>query len=243
LAANHEGMRRTKIILLMVLLVLVGIPGWLTSRVTHQEYLNRELIAAIKRKDDSAALAWLDLGADANAREVIGSPVPFWQRLLATLHGQAANVTEGDTALLLAMNVDPWVRNGHAWRYVPSQNLGLLRALIQHGANVNVKEKDERGFTPLHFTAIRFEAESTRLMLDAGANINAQDKEGDTTLMVVITFQRFARLPSSEDRIRLLLDRGAGVNIRNKAGESAHSLASKTDRNLRKIIEQAGAKE
>ena len=49
-----------------LLLLLVGVPAWLTYRAVRQERLNRALIAAIKHNDTKDVLTLLQEGADPN---------------------------------------------------------------------------------------------------------------------------------------------------------------------------------
>jgi hypothetical protein len=234
-------MRCRRTILFLVFLVLTVVPGWLTYRTVHQDYLNCELISAIKRMDDPTALALLDRGADANAREVLASPVSFWQCLLNTFCGQSSQGTRGDPALLLLLNyASP--RDEEHGRWHPRENVALIRALISHGAHVNVKDKV--GYTPLHYTVQQLEAENMRLLLEAGADPNAGDMEGETTLMLLVRCINVTKMfPPYEEMLRMLIARGADVNIRNKAGETALSMVYKEDIHLRKRLRQAAAKE
>ncbi len=62
-------------------------------------------------------------------------------------------------------------------------------------------------------------ASTLHLLLDAGANINAQDRDGKTALMV-------AAQNANQDAVRLLLQRSADVSLRDNAGLSALGYAA-----------------
>jgi ankyrin repeat protein len=53
-----------------------------------------------------------------------------------------------------------------------------VRLLLEHGADVNARGKEER--TPFHVACEQGHMETVRLLLDAGADVNAGD-EGDLT--------------------------------------------------------------
>lgn len=58
-------------------------------------------------------------------------------------------------------------------------------------------------------------------LLDRGADVDAQNKDGHTALMLAV-FEK------SEGLVKMLLERGANVNIQNKKGETALILAART---------------
>lgn len=56
----------------------------------------------------------------------------------------------------------------------------VVSMLIEHGANVN--EKDKRGHTPLHWAAMKNEIKMAELLIAGGANMNAVNNNGRTPL-------------------------------------------------------------
>lgn len=73
---------------------------------------------------------------------------------------------------------------------------------------------DERGFPPLVMAAYYDGAETVKVLLDAGADINARDRSGNTALMGA-TFKGYERTAG------LLISNGADVNARNYNGATA----------------------
>jgi ferric-dicitrate binding protein FerR (iron transport regulator) len=58
----------------------------------------------------------------------------------------------------------------------------VAQFLIQNRANLNAKAKDEHGGTPLHWAAALGRIEMARRLIDAGAEVNAEDNHGFTPL-------------------------------------------------------------
>ena len=110
----------------------------------------------------------------------------------------------------------------------------IIECLIHAKADVNALGDD--GVTPLHLAR---SAAAVKLLVQNGADLNAQNKEGDTALMV-----RAANSNSDVILIQALLDAGADPNIKNKWGKTALQYAQekKTD-DIIKILQEHGAKE
>jgi quinoprotein dehydrogenase-associated probable ABC transporter substrate-binding protein len=105
------------------------------------------------------------------------------------------------------------------------------KALIEHGADINAASGED-GLTPLIVAAAqtgpaegaRFVPGSTRpidiakMLVDGGANVNAQAKNGMTALMVAATH-------NSPPMIGLLMDAGADPDLKNSLGQTATDVA------------------
>lgn len=112
-------------------------------------------------------------------------------------------------------------------------------------AHADIEAKDEHGRTPLHWGPFAYNrqpkhiyhdigephdtvftdpgpARGMKLLLDAGAKINAVDDEGDTPL------HEAARLGSVRGA-EILLARGAKADVKNKAGETPLSIAKESE--------------
>lgn len=92
------------------------------------------------------------------------------------------------------------------------------RELLNSGID-DVNPRDSRRNTPLMAVSWYDRENIVRLLLDHGANVNAQNVYGETALMN-------AALCGRENTVRLLLDRGADVNIRTKRGTNAAMKAA-----------------
>jgi hypothetical protein len=118
----------------------------------------------------------------------------------------------GDTALHLAAA-------GH--------RVGLVRLLLAAGADPN-STKNHRNSGPLHYAADGFingpdwnakrQVQTIQCLLAAGADINAQDKNGATPLHRAVRTRCAAA-------VKCLLERGSDATLKNKSGSTPFHLA------------------
>lgn len=80
---------------------------------------------------------------------------------------------------------------------------------------VNMQSPD--GTTPLHVAAIRNDLHLAKLLLDAGANIEARSEEGYTPLLE-------AAAQGAQDVYLLLVNSGANTKAVNDNGQTAEDL-------------------
>ena len=76
--------------------------------------------------------------------------------------------------------------------------------------------RDKDGCTPLHCASWKGHAEVAKVLLDAGADINAKsqnDHYGDTALHA-------AAHGNQKDVVKVLIERGASLNSKNKIGRT-----------------------
>ena len=83
---------------------------------------------------------------------------------------------------------------------------------------VDVNSRGRDGQTPLHWMATLGDLKGIRLLIRAGAEIDAQDCHGNTSLHEAVSWRH-------STAVRLLLEYGANENIRNSAGHSAKDAA------------------
>jgi ankyrin repeat protein len=101
---------------------------------------------------------------------------------------------------------------------IRANDLAGLKAVLDQGASPNVA--DNRQITPLMYAAEIGSVDAMRMLIDRGADVNAQNAFGSTALMWSV---------SEPVKLRLLLDRGAEVNSVAKSGRTALIVAAFTN--------------
>ena len=125
---------------------------------------------------------------------------------------------------------------------VRSGSAAIVKALLAKHADPNVRDLDTDS-TPL-LEAIG-QADLVKLLLAAGADVNAASRKGD--LLVGVTPLVSAVLERDDNMVQLFLDSGADVNAKTQQGDTALTMArqfgesEKRNRLIRKL-EAASAK-
>jgi ankyrin repeat protein len=124
-------------------------------------------------------------------------------------------------------------------------NAGLVRLFLSRGARVdaispanNVVKNGPIAFgnvTALHMAAAGGSLEAARILLDAGATVNARDIRGITPLTFAVATDR-----PQPALIRLLVERGADPTLRSHAGESAADWARRYNNPI--VLSELGLK-
>jgi ankyrin repeat protein len=141
---------------------------------------------------------------------------------------------------------------GMLHRAVKDEDIRAVRQMLDPGADVDVNEKDDDGYTPLANAAFRdnilivkllldrgadanasnplFYAvdsyEVVKLLLDNGADVNRRIEDGRTPLHAAVAGRLKIRV------IELLLDRGADVNAKASDGKTPMDRVSGCDNNV-----------
>jgi ankyrin repeat protein len=210
------------------------------------------MVAAACAGNAETVRLMLSKGADVNARDRLGVSVlrvstrtgDLDTAMLLLGHGADPNAADslGRTSLFLAME---------------GRNPEVVRLLLKHGAKANIATAlpadpslrtvnnikngppSNSGVTPLHQAAAYGPVESVRLLLQAGANVNARDGRqlGPLTFALATEY-------SSPEIVRTLIQAGADTNVADNFGETPLDWAEKFG-NPSVIVElrRAGAKE
>jgi ankyrin repeat protein len=133
------------------------------------------------------------------------------------LLANAVNV-EGDEFLsaLLEMGIDVTGLNGYEALVSSLNDFEKMEMLISHGADVNVTFHRE-GKTLLHMACNGCMYVVSEL-LEAGTNVNALDRWGNSALMLAVASEK-------QKLVSLLLSHGADKDVVNSAGHTALSIA------------------
>lgn len=106
-----------------------------------------------------------------------------------------------------------------------TSNLEMVKLLVSRGANVNAK--NFFNYAPIHKAVFNYMGASPNekdcdkilnLLLEKGANVDVQDKNGTTPLMSAV---------QKTNPVKILLAKGANVNLQNTNGETALMFAVK----------------
>ena len=157
----------------------------------------------------------------------------------ALFEGVSQNVEDGVKQLFdprkphLAVSVwiyNPWTRNERAERPLPPLGTHLHYAaiwgvhfIIEFLINERPQEVRSQDFpsdaTPLHLASQNGHVEVARMLIERGADVAAQNKDGETPLHLVSR-------NGEEEVARMLIERGADVAAQNKDGETPLHMAS-----------------
>ena len=97
--------------------------------------------------------------------------------------------------------------------------IDVIRRCIAEGLNPNAKIEKETLLTTVARMPGQDATEAVQVLLDAGANVDVQNKEGATALMA-------ASVRGHTATVQVLLDAGANVDVQNKEGATAFMAAS-----------------
>ena len=169
--------------------------------------------AAIGDCSSEVLQAIIDYGADVNAIDKDSRTALIWackRKHVDAIHvllkaGSNTNIadTNGKTCLMYAVDA------------VCSKE--VLQALIDHGADVNATDKNNR--TALIGACTKRLLDAIHVLLKAGSDTNIADKDGNTCLMDAVVGD------CSCEVLQTIIDHGADVNAANKASHTAITIA------------------
>jgi len=131
--------------------------------------------------------------------------------------------------------------------------LEVLQALLQAGADPNAKSSDNTDRTALHYAVQVGHLEVVKALIAAGADINQTANDGNTPLHIAVslTFLPWCRTQEEleaeiEEVVKLLIQYPEiNLNLKNNRGETALDIASRRrfyDWSIPDILKQCAAK-
>ncbi len=119
---------------------------------------------------------------------------------------------------------------------VKDKDAAKAREMIEKPGNAFVNTRDsETGETPLHIVTRRSDSAWLGFILQAGANINARDRDGNTALLI-------AAQTRWTEGVQILISVRAQVDAQNRLGETALQKAVQNrDTTTAKVLIDAGA--
>ena len=254
--------KRKKAVFLLALLCASVAMVTVIGRCFQRNQRNADLISALKSNNVGSVLSLLAQGADANTKDLPKDTRTFRQQILDLFHGGRRQVY-APSALIVTLR---YGMDGSydIDKYNPPDNVEEVRALLDHGAKMNIR--DEHELTPLMIAAVSGKFKTAQLLIRRGADINAenermtvlmeavlwgrekicelllengatidtQDRDGRTALMRAISGQ-------FEEAVKLLLVKKANVNLRARNGETALSIAERKLPDFVPLLKKAGA--
>jgi len=186
---------------------------------------NTAIMVAASAGRTSVAQLLLERGARVNARNKQGDTA----LMIAAARGDVglqrliqAYVEKGEAAAALGAAATPAANapqlKERLFLAVRAGDLTQVKSLLHQGAELEAVEKDF-GATPLMWAAMSGQADVAKYLLDSGAKIDAQDKDGRTALM-------WAASQGQVPVVKLLLSRGANPALADTVGVTALAAAS-----------------
>ncbi len=181
-----------------------------------QAHARQQLEARFRAERQCQVLTLLAQGADPNTRDQSPKSLSPWRLLLDLIQGRGARPSTAPTALMLQLSrtrESGWFDNDVPPMVPAPEELLLVKAMVQHGADINAVCGDTH--TSILMAAVDSQGvETTRYLIDRGADVNAQDSEGTTPLMMSAWVNQAVIAAN-------LLDHGARLNECDNKGRTA----------------------
>jgi ankyrin repeat protein len=187
-----------------------------------------ELVKAAEAGDVKRVRELLDAGADPNLPRSFSAleaaSAAAYPEVVREMLKHHADVKQRDAAGRTALIMVAQTAVGEA-REDPA---AVSRLLIQAGADLNAQD-NLSGNTALHEA---LDALTTKVLIDAGADLNRRNKDGQTALMLTL----------DPEVTRVLLQAGADKTIRDQHGKTALDIAREFELTEKIALLEGGAK-
>jgi len=170
---------------------------------------------AVKSKDMEVIELLVNQGADVNTRD---------SDSITPLHLALEQCRAEIIKLLLSRdaNVDAKGKDGGTYIHIAAERgyLQIVEHLLKRGAYVNSAYTStyQEGYTPLCLAVKEGQEDVVKLLLECGANVDAQVEDGKTVLQLAIE-------KGNEKVVNLLLEYGANIDAEDKDGKTVLHFA------------------
>src|SRR5262249_54985357 len=151
--------RRARVTAALLGFVVISLPASLLAWQAHTLALSKALLAAIHRNNTGSVLSLLSAGADPKRREAVGPPISVWKATCDWLLRRSSSPNRGRTPLLILCDGK---LDDNAGTVTPPENLMIANALIDYGADMNVRNVEWE--TPL-FLCVQWHKTATANLL------------------------------------------------------------------------------
>lgn len=144
---------------------------------------------------------------------------------------------------LIDLGADWKVKNlGCSMLYYASSSASSLKVFLEK-TDLDVNEEAEDGTTPIFMAAIHHDRDAIKMLLEYGALINKEDKNGFTALHHIFKSDHLRDENKRIEAIRSLLEHGADPNIKSNEGKTPLDYAiEKRFLEEAEVLQNAGAK-
>jgi len=193
---------------------------------TMSKLLNKLINAAYECQTDQDIATLKQVIAECNRNDIPLSSETYSQQNALTV--ATGNGNYQAVELLLAMGMDPNIKTAPGYtplmyiRKWDQRYQNCVTLLLAYGADVNaIKQENETILHCISFLPKHCLFEYTKILLDLGININAQDVYGRTILYNMFDDELYKKDPEVfNEYIKLLLDHGADPNIASNWGRT-----------------------
>src|ERR1700736_970740 len=192
---------------------MADLKKWLAQGANPDDELNNAIVA-----DDVDRVGYLLAhGAHANSQDGDG-----YTPLISAIRSGFVGVA----TYLVEHRADANLTDRSGWTPVMwatwADNPALVNMLLAHHAKLDATDND--GLTPLGIAAQNGKVKATRVLLDAGADVNAPIAKGGYTPLMLASISGSSELAAS------LIEHGAKVNAANPGGLTALMIAAAGNR-------------
>jgi quinoprotein dehydrogenase-associated probable ABC transporter substrate-binding protein len=192
---------------------MADLKKWLAQGANPDDELNNAIVA-----NDVGRVGYLlTHGAHANSQDGDG-----YTPLISSIRSGYVTVA----TYLVDHQAEPNLIDRSGWTPLMwatwGDNPALVSMLLAHHAKLDATDND--GLTPLGIAAQNGKAKAARVLLDAGADVNAPIAKGGYTPLML------GSISGSSELVTLLIERGAKVNAANAGGLTALMIAAAGNR-------------